>query len=1055
MNFKSLNRNFGFVVLIVTLVVYWLTAQKSVPFWDCSEFSASAIWQQVPHPPGAPLFLMVGKIFDLLFFWGDPGWRINLVSVFATAFTSFFLYHVIVKAIGFIRLKPIEDLSTAISIYSSALIGALAYTFSDTVWFNGVESEVYAFATLFVAIIVYLMLKWLEESDNPGHERYLMLMAYLIGLSTGVQLLALLPVLAIVFMVAFKKYEINTKNFILTGIISVVIFFIIYPFIVKWVPALLAGHSPSRNDAREYAIENNAALKYFAIALIIGAFAAFYYFRSIKKEIPSIIFGCICLIFMGYTTYTHILIRSNSNPPMNENEPKTFTKLSSYLGREQYGDDPMWPRRVKTEEMFTRKYNEKDENGDYIYGEWNPPTQVPITRKDGKTVAMNDWDNVNFMGEINYMIKYQSYHMFLRYLFWNYVGRISDEQDAGFAFIGENEKTIKKFNLEHGYTSIFPIRFFAIPLIFGILGLFYHWQKDKKNAFVFTVMFLMMGVIAALAQKQQDPQPRERDYFYTGAFFIWSAWIGLGTYGLIELVLEKVKSMGASIGVATASLILVPLNMAIGGWAMHDRTGNFMPFDYSYNILQSTEENAILFTNGDNDTFPLWYLQDVMGVRRDVRIVNLSLGNTLWYVHQLKNRTPWGAQKVPLNFSEESLTADEEDQGTALSHSWAPKDRPFFLDVPISKAVISKFTNVDSIVNSNYRFKTQFITDLYDSDSYLMKISDKVIKEIIENTKFERPIYFANTMGADAFAGLDRFLRLEGMAWRLCPIEQMPMKGQEKAFNVDITKKCLYNVDNSENFSTTPKYGFKMRNMNDPSVYYDPVHRRLTNTYRSLYLGLAQAEFEKSKNKDEVKKILQKCDDLISVKLFPLSFDMAFKFASIAEMIGDRKLAESYAKAGLKSSEDLLKYNPKDIYAQAELQGQVYGPRKYSAEFHRITKNYAQAEFVYNDLLKLQQSMIGSSDEQLRPYLEKSISEITFKLAEIQIYKVKDKDGIIAAIKEIDKLVIEKMNARDRFSLSLIRYFIDLKEQFSIEAGLPFNKENAFKELEAGLIANR
>ncbi|GEM_PF-87332 len=1051
MDFKKFNQGFGFLVLLITLVVYTITAQESVPFWDCAEFSASAVWQQVPHPPGAPLFLMIGKLFHLVLFWGDPGWAINMVSVVATAFTSFFLYHVIVMAINFFRSEEIKDMATAISVAGSGFVGSLAYTFSDTVWFNGVESEVYAMATLFVALVVYLMMKWLLESDKPGHERYIMLIAYVIGLSIGVQLLAILPIFSIVFLVALKKYPINFKNFIITSLISLAIFFVVYPFIVKWIPALLAGHSPTRNEAREYAFENSDALKYLAVAGIASCFALFYYFRQKKSEIPSLVFGSICLIILGYTTYTQILIRSNSNPPMNENAPKTFTQLSSYLGREQYGDDPSWPRRVKNEEMFIQNYRSQDESGEYIYGPWNPPSRIAVTRKDGNQVPKQVWDDVNVMGELKYLVKYQSYHMFVRYLLWNYVGRSSDEQDAGFAFVSKDEAN--KLNVDNGYKDLFPIRFFGIPLFLGLIGMFFYFKKDPKNAFVFLVMFGMMGVLAAIAQQQQDPQPRERDYFYTGAFFIWCFWIGLGVYAIFDTLKEKMSepSVGLAGGLVLATTLLVPANMAIGGWDMHDRSGNFIPFDYSYNILQSVDENAVLFTNGDNDTFPLWYLQDVMGVRRDVRIVNLSLGNTLWYVDQLKNRKPWGAEKLPLNFSDESMRVDEETDTKALSYEFVSKDKPVILEVPVRKEILAKYTKDSAIINKGI-FKTQFVTSLYDQDSYLLKVQDKVIKDIIVNSKFERPMYFANTMGSDAFAGLDRFLRLEGMAWRLCPVEQKnQVETGDKPVDIATMDKCLLNIDNTENFSTTPKFGFKLRNLNNMKVYYDPVHRRLTNTYRSLYLGYAGAVWATSKDKAKVEKILNILDQNISTKQFPMNFDQAHKIALLYDKIGNKAMMLKYCDLGIASASTMITFDPKNQYIQFELRGQMYGPNKYAADMMKMKGDFGGARQLITKLLAQQKALSTANriPENETEYLYRSIIELEFKIDELAITDTKVKKGVLAAIKQTDDLLAQikaNFNGENAQKMILIIYF---RDELSKEAGVAYDKEGAIAEMRA------
>ncbi len=331
MNNKVLYRGFGILAFVVALVTYMITVQPSVPFWDCGEFSAAATWQQVPHPPGAPLFLMIGKIFEIIIPFGELGWRMNLVSVFASALTIWFLYFIIIKVILNFRDKDLSNFGDALAVYGSGLVGALAFTFTDTFWFNAVESEVYATSTLFVAIIIYLMMRWNEEADNPGHERYLLLIAYLIGLSMGVHLLAILTIYGIALLVYFRKYKFNFWSFILMGAIALFMFWFVYKFVLSTLVSMLAGGA-------------------FLIFLIFVILALLIYgvYYSKKKEIP--ILGLASAIFLllifGFTTYSHILLRSNANPPMNENEPKNFEKLSRYLGREQYGKQLLWPRRT-------------------------------------------------------------------------------------------------------------------------------------------------------------------------------------------------------------------------------------------------------------------------------------------------------------------------------------------------------------------------------------------------------------------------------------------------------------------------------------------------------------------------------------------------------------------------------------------------------------------------------------------------------------------------------------------------------------------------------------
>jgi hypothetical protein len=670
--------------------------------------------------------------------------------------------------------------------------------------------------------------------------------------------------------------------------------------------------------------------------------------------------GAVVLVLMGYTTYTQILLRSNANPPMNENSPKEFGDLASYLGREQYGDDASWPRRIKTEERFTRNYLSKDANGEYIYGEWYPPSRERVETSDGQAVTKPVWNNINFGGEMAYLWKYQMGHMYWRYFGWNFIGKNSDEQDAGVAFLDKTNPEIEVLNDLNGYASEFPIRFFALPLIFGLIGFFFHFKEDRRMAVLHLVIFLMMGVLAAVAQQQQDPQPRERDYFYTGSFMMWCMWIGIGVYSLIMNLSKKKVQAGIAGAIVGVSTILVPVNMAVGGWNTHDRTGNYLPFDYSYNLLQSADEGAIIFTNGDNDTFPVWYIQDVMGVRRDVRIVNLSLGNTLWYVYQLKNMQPWGAEKIPLTFPDESLLVDEIDP-RALSYDFG---EAFNLEIPVKREILAKYTD-DQDILSRGTFKAIFKGQDYGEQGgkqmYLFRVQDKLIRDILEQLKFEKPIYFSTTVGPDAYAGLEEFFRYEGMLMRVCPVPQKTSVGDK--IDIDVMAEILLNVNNTDEYSKTPKREFKMRNLNDPGVYFDPVHRRLMNSYRQLYTMLATSYISMRNDNEKAIATLDLMNKNISPKVFPMEYDMLYRMSQLYSDAGANDQAKIYAKLGVERANKIITNdNLKPDLVQYEVGNRYLGPHRYSAELYKVMGDYQGAI----DVTKKLKGKIEVIEEQMR-----------------------------------------------------------------------------------------
>jgi hypothetical protein len=946
-----------------------MTVQPSVPFWDCGEFTAATTWQQVPHPPGAPLFLMVGRLFQVIIPFGDLGWRVNMLSVFATALSIWLLYLIIVKVIMNFRKEPVENLADALAVCGSALVGALAFCFCDTVWFNGVESEVYASSTLFVAIVVYLMMRWNEEADNPGHERFLIAICYLILLSTGVHLLSILTIYSVVFLVYFRLYKVTVKSFLITCAVGLFAFFFIYLGMILWIPTMLGGELPFRNEAKEYIVSDNFLVSMLPIIAAIIAFAGFWYGRNHKKAIMQLITYTFLLMMFGYTTQLQIVVRSNANPPMNENAPKDFNKLSPYIGREQYGESPYWPRRWDSHDESKMAYYKQ-------YGQWNPPEMKRVMRKDGSEAGDLVFDKINTSGELNYLFKYQIKHMFIRYFWWNFVGKVSDVQDADEAWFGKDDSDI--LNYKSGYAKDFPIKFFALPFLFGLIGFYYHSKKDWKVAGVYFIMFLLMGVLAAIAQNQLQQQPRERDYFYAGAFMVFCLWIGVGVSYFLELLKEKVfkKKLTPVIvgGVIALSLLCVPVNMGAGGWRVHSRAGNWLPFDFAYNILQSCEKDAILFTVGDNDTFPLWYLQDVEGVRRDIRIVNLSLGGTRWYVNILKNSSPWGAKPIPLSFTDESLQCPDDDP-KALTYDVS---EPMKINIPISKDLIRQYTTDTTALNNPSMNFTFYGDETGQENKYYYHISHKLILDIFRQTKMERPIYFSVTAGSDVYRyGLSKYLRYEGMTMRVMPIESKYT--EDGQFNSKVMQECLVtNVDNSNNYSTEPHFGFKFRGLNDMSVYFDDVHRRYLDTYKQIYLNFASYMIDKKQDSKMTVAILDEMNKNVSPVQFPLMYDEEINIAKLYKQAGAMDRAKEFADMCIKDCE-FIKSHPKfrtgRVHSMAaEIVGRNgEGTYKCEAESYIIAGDYTAAKNVLNDLY-----------QQCKPYLEQAGNEDQKQSEELQ-----------------------------------------------------------------------
>ncbi len=1013
MNVKLLHRSFAFLTFILAFCTYLLTVQDTVPFWDCGEFTAAAVQQQVPHPPGAPLFLMVGKTFDLLIPFGESAWRVNLVSVCASAVIALLLYLIIVLVINNFRGGLPREFTEALSVYGAGFVGACSLTFSDTFWFNAVESEVYAASTLFVALTVWLILRWHQAADEAGHERYLLLIAYLLGLSIGVHLLALLTIFPIAMIVYFRKYEFKPLTFIIMGAIAVAVFFVIYPGMVKWLPGMMDGHAPFKTEANEWMAVDSSLLRLFAYSILSAALVLFIWAYRRRSGLLTLVSACFILTVLGYSTYGHILLRANANPPMNENNPGDLSGLADYLGREQYPQAPFWPRRHDTRKQIQRNFD--------AYGEWQPPARKRVVRRDGMALSVVDYENsdINTQAELNYLLSYQADHMYWRYFAWNFIGRVGDIQDSPWVHPGAD---VDYWNYRVGlFADYFPINFFALPFLLGMLGLFYHARRDPKAAASFFILFILAGIIVALQQNQQNPQPRERDYFYTGSFMIFAMWIGIGVYYLAERARSINKRMALPMvaGVLLVSFIAAPASMAFQGWKVHDRSGNYMPFDYAYNILQSVDENAIVFTNGDNDTFPVWYMQDVAGVRRDVRIVNLSLGNTPWYVNQLKNSEPWGAPAIPLRFSDESIQVDDPNAREALSY-YIDKARQ--VEVPVRREIMAQYTDDPALLQTpkmSWLFEGEEFN--HGENEYVFRVQDQLIREIIEVIRFERPVYFSLSVGPDAYAGLQDHFRMEGMAMRVCPVPQHN-RGDLYACNEEMMDRTIMNIIEGDEFFTDPHPGWKLRNLNNPDVYYDESNRRPISSYRNIYMNYANWLIARGNN-DKAQQVLNTMNDYISTEMFPMPFAVELQTADMYLRAGGTEHAREFAEMALNSSEHLL--NNRELWGTRELYTYSYNPMQIAAEAVTILGRYDEAMQYWRDY----GASIGRADD---PGLRAIIDQL-------RIERHTAEGDVIAAIAEIQKIISEYRASGSAYLNGIVSQLEQHLRQLQLQfkAGLP------------------
>lgn len=776
------------IIFLITFVIYFDTMAPTVSYWDCGEFIAVSHTLGVPHPPGSPFFLLLGRIFSMIPFNEDIAFRVNIISPIVSALAVMLLYLTIVKIVTHWRGK-VENLTDVLIVFGGASVGALTFAFTDSHWFNAVEAEVYAFSTFFTAIVVWLILLWNEKANQSGHERYILIIAYMIGLATGLHLLNLLAIPFVTLIIYFRKYKLEWQSFSITVIITAIIFFVIHNGIIKGLPKMAAGFLGVSGTA----------------LVILSVFGLMVWAIMNKQNLLSIAATSVVLILIGYSTYTLIYIRSNQDPTIDENDPETVKAMISYLEREQYGSVGQFPRRFNgLRQMYEVAGPPRGENRTYT------ARQKAQYRK---TDLDKQWD---------FFWDYQIKKMYNRYFLWQFAGR-GPSTEQGVTPMGANSR-------EDGvdWTQ------FGLPLalILGLLGMVYQGIKDQRMSFSIMSLFLLTGYAVILYLNQDDPQPRERDYSYVGSFFAFSIWIGAGVAAVGEFIQSKISNKEISTRVISITLALsilfVPGVMLSVNYHSHDRSGNYVAWDYSYNILQSVGPNGILFTNGDNDTFPLWYLQEVENVRKDVAVVNLSLLNTPWYIKQWKEARPDETKFI-------NLTDKKVDEITSRLTRWEERK----VQVPVKN---------DPENNEGYiewTLKPTFA-------GQALRVQDVMILKIIKDAGWEVPIYFAVTVSQSNRIGLDPYLDMQGLTFQLKSHKTSPVD-QEMMYKNLMTKigpddwssgftMAGFNSQNDNgytNWSREYQPGYMFRNLGNKETYYNDQVIRLLQNYRSAYMQLA------------------------------------------------------------------------------------------------------------------------------------------------------------------------------------------------------------------------
>jgi hypothetical protein len=990
--FQIANNITGGLVFAIAATVYLMTIEPTASFWDCGEFITSAYKLEVGHPPGAPLFMLIGNLFSHLTDVANAAKMVNSMSALFSALTILFLFWTITHLTRKMLMKENEQmtLSQTILILGCGLVGALAYTFSDTFWFSAVEGEVYASSSLFTAVVFWLILKWEEHADAPHAERWIILIAYFMGLSIGVHLLNLLCIPAIVLVYYYKKYPNPTsKGTLFALLISFVIVAIVLFGVVQglvevcgWFELFFVNHlgMPYNTGVFAYLITivgvlswaiwetmrggnvNEKRMKtafilsttllgipfvgngYFFGILLIAALTIFLFgYKRINIKAINTILISMLVILIGYSTFALILIRATADTPMNQNKPSDIFTLRTYLAREQYGETPLiygktyvserkwesqgrqrvpvlkpgtptWTRVIKesadekdryfissknerevymeeTCMLFPRMYSSIEESHIAGYKDWGDVkgTPVPIINMAGESKTIM---KPTFRENLTFFFRYQLNFMYWRYFMWNFSGRQNDIQGHGNIMHGNWITGIKFLDemrvgpQEHMPYDIIHNKghnvFYMLPLILGIIGILVQvLQKGNKGVQSFWItffLFFMTGIAIVLYLNQYPFQPRERDYAYAGSFYAFCIWIGVGVVGIARLLERIPLPPVVAATTATYLCLFVPIQMVSQTWDDHNRSGRYVARDFGRNYLESCEPNAILFTHGDNDTFPLWYVQSVEGVRTDVRVCNTSYLQTDWYINQMK-RQAYNSDPLPISWTYKDYLQGKRDviylipqtdkpigMGTALNfmrsdnkkHQFSSGDIMFnYLPSPkLALQIDSANVVKNKTVNVEYEpFIEKELTINFEGKNAI-RIADIITLDMIYTNKWERPIYYAATVPGNLYNYVANNLQKTGLALELLPINTT-------AHDITINTKKMYdNVMNK----------FKWGGIDKPGIYLEENTMRMCKVYRqTLFTDLAEALIKEEKI-DSAINVLNRCIEVIPEENVPYDY---------------------------------------------------------------------------------------------------------------------------------------------------------------------------------------
>lgn len=1036
-NFKKWNTILGWFTFGIALITYTLTVEPTMSFWDCGEYIATAAKLEVGHPPGAPLYQMMGAFFAM--FATAPtqiALMVNMMSVFSSAFTILFMFWsstlLFKKLISIVSSAETSNASqddkhkyNDIVVLGSSFVGALAYTFSDSFWFNAVEAEVYAMASLFIALLFWLGLRWEQDMDKPRGNKWLLVISLVVGLSFGVHFMALLTIPSIGFLYFFKNYKVVTiKNFILANIIVIAILLFIFKLLLPLTMAFFGK--------TEVFMVNNLGLPFDSgtifVALLLIMF--FYFGLKITKEkglaTYNTVLLCVLFILIGFSTWMMLPIRANADTVINENKPSDAREVLAYYNREQYGVNPLFYGPQYTENFAgldkDKPYLDKAPNyeRDYKTGKYvivnnfknadqnsddNHKTILPRMWSDGhienymnftnppefrlnpdypyeddlgkygidpsqlseedynraiaqlrnetekivnefrQAYAQKQIDNEGYVkflksygdylivekpttaDNLGFMIEYQFGYMYWRYLMWNFVGRQNDVQGrydyldgnwlSGIPFIDElhlgSQENLPSDVLNNKGRNVY----FFIPFILGLIGLMYHATKDRKSFYVLLTLFLFTGFALKIYLNERPFEPRERDYALVGSFYVFAIWIGFGVYALYESAQKYLAPKIAGPALIAASLLAAPVLMASQNWDDHDRSGKYTAVAMAKAYLESCDANAILFTIGDNDTFPLWYAQEIEGVRTDVKIVNTSLFMTDWYIDQMKTKT-YESDPLPISFKHEDYVGDKLDYVAHIpkvESRWDVKDLINFIKNPQSTVDMQNgqtihFYPTNKIripVDKNTIIKNKVVNPKF-NDSIVSSLHIEIkgnalyknrlmMLDLIANNNWKRPIYFSGgSSDSEDYLWLKDYLQLEGMVYKLVPIKTALAK--------DASPLEMGQIDTDNMYAKVMKWDWG--NSESPDIYHDPETRRNSITYRANLSRLMLQLIEEGKN-DKANTIIELAMTKMPVEYFGY-YSLVEPFAEGYYKIGKTEKARELLNKLIKKYQENLNY---------------------------------------------------------------------------------------------------------------------------------------------------